>query len=460
MISYKMLRSIYESSPNILQSAVRLVPFSLIAGGYYRKFISRQEIVENASLDEIASLQNQLLKNILKYAIRNVEYYSQYEDLLTMNDGFEMLRCIEPVTKQDIRENISKFVSKEFSRSDYYVSKTGGTTGGSFGVVHDNSSHSIDMAFVHRYWGLFGYKPSCRKVTIRGVSFGEDSGDVFWKFNPIYNELQVNPYRIDKNSIELIADEVERYQPQYFHGYPSSIVYLSELLKNIDRKLKVPLKAIFLVSESVTARDIAMLTDYYNVPVKSFYGHTERVIFGMECLSSTVYHSVPDYGFTEILRSGSEFPCKVGEVGELVGTGFNNYSMPLIRYRTDDYARKLDNTCNCKRNWLLFDQVASRWNYSMILSKDGGKMPLAAINSHDQALDNLGRYQFVQYERGVLEIHFVRSNVKSDSCLDKVKEMFERKVGSAIEIKVKVVPEIPLTISGKHKVFVSHVKQD
>ncbi len=460
MINYKTLRSLYESSPGLLQSAVRLVPFSLIAGGHYRKFVSRQKIVENASLDEITMLQNQSLVNILRYAIKNVEYYYQYEDLLAMDDGFEMLRCIEPVSKQDIRDNIGKFVSKEFGEGDYYVSKTGGTTGGSFGVVHDNTSHSIDMAFVHRYWGLFGYKPSCRKITFRGVSFGGDSGDLLWKINPIYNELQINPYKIDQNTIESIADEVERYRPEYFHGYPSSILYFTELMKNIDRKLKVPLKAIFLVSESVAAHEVAMLVDYYTVPVKSFYGHTERVIFGMECLTSHVYHSVPDYGFTEILRSGGGLPCNEGEIGELVGTGFNNYSMPLIRYRTDDYARRLGATCKCKRNWFLFDQVASRWNYSMILSRDGGKMPLAAINSHDEALDNLGRYQFVQYKPGVLEIHFVRSNVKSDNCLDKVKEMFERKVGSAIEIKVKVVPEIPLTNSGKHKVFVSYVKQD
>ena len=43
----------------------------------------------------------------------------------------------------------------------------------------------------------------------------------------------------------------------------------------------------------------------------------------------------PEYGVTEILRPDGA-PCAPGEVGEIVGTGFNNYALPMLRYRTGD----------------------------------------------------------------------------------------------------------------------------
>jgi phenylacetate-CoA ligase len=56
----------------------------------------------------------------------------------------------------------------------------------------------------------------------------------------------------------------------------------------------------------------------------------------MECSAGRL-HLVPEAGIVEILREDGS-PCPPGEVGEIVATGLLNAGMPLIRYRTGDYA--------------------------------------------------------------------------------------------------------------------------
>ncbi|MBK6901205.1 MAG: hypothetical protein IPH09_18735 [bacterium] len=42
-------------------------------------------------------------------------------------------------------------------------------------------------------------------------------------------------------------------------------------------------------------------------------------------------------------------PCEPGRMGELVITELNDYAMPLIRYRTGDYAMIAVKPCSCGR---------------------------------------------------------------------------------------------------------------
>ena len=81
-----------------------------------------------------------------------------------------------------------------------------------------------------------------------------------------------------------------------------------------------------------------------------------RVLWGHGCYDGKdlSYHFNPLYGIVENYRD------KNGEY-ELVGTGFWNHAMPLIRYRTHDLCRLILGKCKCgTKNVKRISQIKGR----------------------------------------------------------------------------------------------------
>ena len=85
-----------------------------------------------------------------------------------------------------------------------------------------------------------------------------------------------------------------------------------------------------------------------------------------------------------------------GEKGEIVGTGLLNRSLPLIRYRTGDRARRLSNSCKCGRSFERFDEVEGRWKQEFVIGRSGSRISVAALNVHGSVMDRVARYQYRQ----------------------------------------------------------------
>ena len=49
-----------------------------------------------------------------------------------------------------------------------------------------------------------------------------------------------------------------------------------------------------------------------------------------------------------------------GESGEIIATGFDNFTMPLIRFRTQDWAERGVGKCDCGRNYPLVARIEGR----------------------------------------------------------------------------------------------------
>jgi phenylacetate-CoA ligase len=66
----------------------------------------------------------------------------------------------------------------------------------------------------------------------------------------------------------------------------------------------------------------------------------------------------------KIIKDG--VPAKPGEIGEIVTTDSNNYSVPLIRYRIADLAISLNKneTCSCGRGLPRIVKVSSNCGWS------------------------------------------------------------------------------------------------
>jgi phenylacetate-CoA ligase len=78
------------------------------------------------------------------------------------------------------------------------------------------------------------------------------------------------------------------------------------------------------------------------------------------------YH-VTESGILEVVRDGEQ--VSDGEIGEIIGTGLYNYSMPLIRYRTTDICRHSGGSCSCGRGMPLVQSLEGRTSDTILASE-------------------------------------------------------------------------------------------
>ena len=459
-MSFDFKRKFYESLPASLKQTVKLIPFSWLAGKKYREFLARGIKLDHADRPVVLNIQERLLRDVLRFAVSEVPAYRSLASVVDRLEPFEALKAFPLLDKDTVHKNQDLYLPKSFKNIPHYETTTGGTSGNQLKIYLDDASQSMELAFMHRQWHRVGYKTRDLKATFRGVPFPNIGNDIFWQHNPIYNELQFSPFHMNDRTLPLYIEQIIRFKPSFFHGYPSAIDLLAEYVLRNNLQYRMPsLKAILLGSEGCSMAQRERIQKAFNTRVFTWYGLSERVILAGECDCSDAYHHIPDYGILEIIDSDGG-ACAEGEKGELVGTGLFNFSMPLIRYRTDDYATKLNSYCECcGRSWDRFTNVDERRKQEMIFGRNGSKFSLAAINMHGKIFDHVKRFQYHQTEPGMCILKIVPAPTFKQHMLIQIESAYRQKVGDELDFEFLLVDEIPLTIRGKLKMLVSSINK-
>ena len=98
---------------------------------------------------------------------------------------------------------------------------------------------------------------------------------------------------------------------------------------------------------AATLRSLGWTKQPFGAKVFDQYGSRELSGIAHEC-EARGHHIAAESYIVEVLKDGRT--AKPGEVGEVVITDLNSFSVPLIRYRTEDRAIAMDKTpCDCGR---------------------------------------------------------------------------------------------------------------
>lgn len=129
------------------------------------------------------------------------------------------------------------------------------------------------------------------------------------------------------------------YRPSVIFGEPSWVVRLSEIA---DARGAWPVKFLFAGGENITETARASVERVWSAPLYLNYGQTESFgAIGVECSQRDGYHR-NDLNFVfEVVGEDDE------GYGELVYTTLTRDVMPLIRYRSTDITRLVEEPCAC-----------------------------------------------------------------------------------------------------------------
>jgi phenylacetate-CoA ligase len=449
-MSFSVKRRLYEDSPDWLKHPLGWVPFSWVAGSEYRRVLQEGSAIDVLGREEVRAFQERRLGRILAFACEYVPAYQAFRSVVDRLRPFEALKAFPFVSKMELQSEYQRFLPRHIDVLPHWQCTTGGTSGNQLQFFLDDASHGRELAFIHRLWSRVGYKTRYRKATFRGTPFREMKRGVFWRRNPIYNELLFSPFHMSEGNLGAYVDELLRFRPEFLHGYPSAIQLLADYVIRHGVVLKgLHLRAVLLGSEGLEAGQRAHLQRAFGCRIFSWYGHSERVILGGECENTDVYHHFPDYGVLEIVDSAGTPLAEDGARGELVGTGLLNHSLPLIRYRTEDSAIYRHQECACGRMFDRFDEVEGRWRQEYVIGKTGARISPSALNLHGPLLEKVVRYQYYQDEPGIMALRLMVTDGFSPHHVQALIRAYSDKVGSELEVRPQIVADIPLTAAGK-----------
>jgi phenylacetate-coenzyme A ligase PaaK-like adenylate-forming protein len=141
-------------------------------------------------------------------------------------------------------------------------------------------------------------------------------------------------------------------------GIPSQILTLA---RTTTAGAIPRVKNILLSADYVPTAAVAAIQKAWDAVVYGHYGMTETGLGGgVECEARCGYHLREADLYYEVIDPTTGLPVPDGDYGEVVFTTLTRRGMPLIRYRTGDWARFLLEPCPCGSVLRRLGKVAGR----------------------------------------------------------------------------------------------------
>lgn len=408
--------------------------------------------LQNRLLNNYQKFDNSIeLINIVNTAIKKVPYYNKKYKQISSVDEF--INNIGFIDRNIVMQNHSDFIANNINRTDFIEGTTGGTSGIPLKLIIPKSRHVFELATMHTMWNITGWSNN-KIAVIRNHKLSDNKNFVI---NPITKEYIFDNFRLNDEYMHIIYQTIKKYNIQYVHAYPSAAYQFSVFIKQ-NKLDPTIIKAFLSGSENVFNYQIDLIQNQVGIRFYTWYGHSEKLILGGYCKFTNYYHFEPTYGYAELIDENGKSINTPGQVGEIVGTTLHNNGMPLIRYKTGDYAEYVGDKCkHCKRELLILKNIVGRWSGERVYNKDGSFVTTTALNLHDDLYSVINGIQYIQDKKGELEVLIIKSNIYTENHRKRLFEHFNSKLKKDTHIKIRNVEKLIIQPNGKFLHLISNV---
>lgn len=452
--------ALYKRCPIWLQelmiSSRELARKTLREGWRFRQVL--EEIRETQWFDKqhLHEYQTERVVAIVEHAARNVPYYRRLFADYGLRPGdissLEDFSKVPYLTKQQIVQDPQSFLAEDVP-GFLFEGSTSGTTGAPLKVYQDLRSIVREHAFLYRNLQWAGFKEGERRAWFRGdmIVPVDQRQPPFWRKNWIGDTLMMSSYHLSEQNAHSYVAVLERFDPVVIQAYPSSIFFLARFLESKGRRYGGRnLRAIVTSSETLLPEQAAVIEEQMGCRIFDHYGALERVVMISTCEQGKL-HVAEDYGYMEIENSDDG-------TAQIVGTGFNNWVMPLLRYRTNDrvIAEVPDCRCRCGRYFPLVKSVQGRMD-EYLTTVDGRR--ITRLGPVFSGVQNIAEAQIVQERVGEVVIYVVPLGTFGEANRLRLVQNAVVRLGGDTNVIVRVVPEIERGPNGKFRTVINRLNQ-
>lgn len=360
-----------------------------------------------------------------------------------------------PITeKADIQANYERAISSAW-RGRTLVKTTGGSTGDPFRFEYTMASYARRTAVMWRGYAWAGAGPGSRTAYVWGTGLRSTGWGAIKDrlYHAAFNRKFLDAFSMSDANVDEYLDQINRFRPKAIVGYVAPVEQLARRLQARGSGLGLSsLRGVLTGAEALYPPQRELIQQSFGVPVFNTYGSREFMLIASECERHEGLHVNADHLVVETVDR--ETPTAAGESGDVIVTDLSNFGMPLVRYRNGDRATRSDATCSCGRGLPLLASVDGRI-LDLIVTPDGRRVPGEYFVYVMLSFTELQRYQAVQIAPDTLEFRYVATNEPDAALLARLHARLVDRLGNAIEVRLRRVPNIDLTRSGKRRISVA-----
>ncbi len=419
--------------------------------------------VEFSSKDELERLQLRRLKSLLQRAYLTVPFYKRSFDSVGFKPSqITSIADIEKVpllSKQDVRENVHFAMFSELhNKKEMHKINTSGSTGEPFVCYADKFQLEMRFATTLRALEMSGWRFGDKQLRLWHQTLGMSRIQAFKeRLDAWFMRRHFIPaFEMSEHSLKSLIKTIEKRKPVLIDGYAESLNFIA--IASTTKSKHNP-RAVMSSAQQLTDSTRLQIESQFGAKVLDKYGSREFSGIAYQCLESPHHHVQDESYILEILVDGR--PAKVGEVGEIVITDLNNFSMPLIRYRIGDMAIAVEQTsCECGRPHSQIGAISGR-TQALISCSNGVWLPGTFFAHFFKDFDfAVQHFQVTQDSSDKFMLKLVAKPQFTNDVKNRIVEELKVYAGQQQIIEVLLVEEIPLLKTGKRTPVVSNVKLD
>lgn len=420
-------------------SNLRLSMFWLLdsfSGGLaYKHYLDLKKCSEKNF--DISNYQKKQLDKLNKHVTSTVPFY--------INKEYNSLQEFPIVNKIMMKNDINSFLSN----SNIKIGKirhTSGSTGIPFKILQDiNKSKRVNAETIY-FRELAGDQLGKKYINVMAPSKLDSYSKLAkYKLNlMVFDVTKMDDDNLEKLNHYLLNNNDVHYLLSYASGLDAIANYFEK--KGYENN-SYPLKAIVSSSEILTKITKEKLEKIFKCKVFNRYSNEDNgFIAQTDGISDDFIINEASF-IIEILKLDSDETAKENEVGRIVITDLYNFAQPFIRYDTGDLGTISSKEINGKKVKVLTSLQGRKSD----LVYDSNDTPIStfALGGMMEEFPLINQYQIIQNDKNSFEL--IVNDSKASYRDEEYTKAFRNLLGNEINLKVKIVEDIPKLSSGKFK---------
>lgn len=279
------------------------------------------------------------IAELLERARTDVPYYRDLFARLRfepqrVSQDLRHLESLPYLTKDIVREEGHRLLSREYVREQLQVRKTGGSTGPSMLVYYSPEALDWTAAVNLATLAWAGKRPHAREVHLAS-RFPEEfpwRDRLKERFKCLaLNRTNVFTADFEPASLERIWSRIRRARPDLVQAHPSTLYSLARWTRDHEVDARGAFRVFESTGEVLDDKKRELIQCAFGCRCIDRFGNAEFGILAYESLQERKLRVLDWVAWPEVVPHEGGIP-------ELVFTGVLNPAMPLVRYRSGDLA--------------------------------------------------------------------------------------------------------------------------
>jgi phenylacetate-CoA ligase len=407
---------------------------------------------------DLAALQRKRLRNTLERAYARVPHIRRKFDAAGVTPAH--LKALADLArfpfamKSDLRDTYPFGLFAVPREEIVRVHASSGTTGKPTVVGYTRADLDLWSDLMARSIACMGGKPG--EVFHNAYGYGLFTGGLGFHYGA--ERLGMTTVPVSGGATERQVTLMRDFGAHFLGATPSYALAIAEVADGMGVDLrKLSLRHGAFGAEPWTEAMRGNIEAKFGIKAQDTYGLSEIIGPGVasEChQAQDGLHIWEDHFFCEVIDPDTGEPVRPGELGELVLTTLTKQALPMVRYRTRDITRLIEEPCVCGRTHRRMQRVTGRTDDMLIIR--GVNVYPSQVEAHLVGFPGLApHYQIVLTQQGAMAAMTIEVELETPAPRDEplvakmaneVRDHIKSMVGVTCDVVLKAPGEIPRSL--------------